>query len=526
MPVQETASRGSFTFHDAWDFLVRRRWIVGGTLFLCWLAAWMLSLLMPSVYKSETTILIEQQKVPEEYVVANVTVDLQQRLEAMKQQILSRTRLQHIIEQYGLYRESYRKNPEETIEQMRKKDIDAHAVESPGKRGDFSAFVISYTAPSAKLAQQVNTELTSLFIDQNVAEQTERAENTTQFLSSELDQARQDLSDQEAKVKQFKVGANGQLPSQTEANVQILNGLQNRQQSLSQELNHAQEQKLYFESMIAQYRSAKVDADKGANSLPAIEDQIAKLRQELADDQTKYTPEHPDVLRLKRLIVRTERQRDEIKARLASSTPAEPSRASLDPATMTPMLQYQSQLKAVEQEVADTRRALQQVEAQIGSYQGRLNSAPIREQQLSDLTRDYDQSKANYDSLLKKQMQSQMATNLSRRQQGEQLRIIDAPSLPKKPISPDRVKLSFMGLLGGLVLGLGLAFATELMEDRVRTEDDITNIVKVRILAGVPHLFTPEEERQRRTRRIFECCCASAMLLVLVAANVYTALGR
>lgn len=526
MPLQDTAPRSSFTFHDAWDFLVRRRWIVGGSFFLCWLAVWMLSLLLPSVYKSETTILIEQQKVPEEYVVANVTVDLQQRLEAMKQQILSRTRLQHIIEQYGLYGESYRKNPDEVIEQMRKKDIDAHAVEAQGGHGSFSAFVIGYAAPSAKLAQQVNTELTSLFIDQNIAEQSERAENTTQFLSTELETARDNLAEQETKIKQFKMGANGQLPSQTEANVQILNGLQNRQQSLAQQLNHAQEQKLYFDSMIAQYRTARTAADKGANSLPAIEDQLAKMRQELADDQTKYTPEHPDVLRLKRLIARTEKQRDEIKSRIANGTPSEAVRSSADPASMSLLLQYESQLKAVQQEIANTRLALSQVDAQIASYQGRLNSAPIREQQLADLTRDYDQSKANYDSLLKKQMQSQMATNLSKRQQGEQFRIIDPPSLPKKPVSPDRVKMSVMGLFGGLILGLGLAIAVELLEDRVRSEEDVTNIVKVRILAGVPHLYTPEEDQKRRARRAAEWSCAALMLVVMVAANVYLSLGR
>jgi uncharacterized protein involved in exopolysaccharide biosynthesis len=193
---------------------------------------------------------------------------------------------------------------------------------------------------------------------------------------------------------------------------------------------------------------------------------------------------------------------------------------------MTPILQFESQLKANQQEIADTKRELAQVEAQIAGYQGRLNNMPIREQQLADLTRDYDQSKLNYDSLLKKQMQSQMATNLEKRQQGEQFRIIDPPSLPKKPVSPDRLKLSLMGLAGGLLLGLGLAVVVEAVEDKVRTEDEVTRLVKVRILAGVPHLFTPEEENKRKVRRVVEWCAAAVMLLVMVAANAYTSLGR
>jgi polysaccharide chain length determinant protein (PEP-CTERM system associated) len=527
MAQEEAASRAPITFHDAWETLVRRRWLVGGGLFVCWLVIWSMSWLLPSIYRSETVILIEQQRVPEEYVVANVSVDLQQRLEGMRQQILSRTRLQHIIAQFGLYKEANKINPDEVVEQMRK-DIKTELVEAPGRRGQLTAFKISYTAPSARLAQQVNEQLTSLFIDQNIEEQSQRTESTTEFFSSELDAARARLAEQEGKTKQFKAGNIGQLPSQMETNVRILSGLQDRQHSLSQALNRAQEQKLYFESLLTQYRSVKVEADNGANTLPGIEDQLAKLKQELADDQTKYTPDHPDVLRLKRLIVRTERQKDEIQAKMAAGEkPGSPAPAeSHDPRTMTPILQFESQLKANQQEIADTKRELQQVEQQIASYQGRLNEMPIREQQLSDLTRDYDQSKANYDSLLKKQMQSQLATNLEKRQQGEQFRIIDPPSLPKKPISPDRLKLSLMGLFAGLIVGIGLAIVVEAVEDRVRSEEDVTRIVKVRILAGVPHLFTPLEEKKRRVRNVFEWSCATVMLLVMVAANAYTSLGR
>jgi polysaccharide chain length determinant protein (PEP-CTERM system associated) len=385
-----------------------------------------------------------------------------------------------------------------------------------------STFKISYNAPSAKLAQQVNAQLTSLFIDENIEEQSQRTEGTTEFLSTELETARQNLAAQEAKIKQFKAGNLGQLPSQMDTNVRM----QDRQHSLSQALNRAQEQRLYFESLLTQYRSQKQEADNGGNSLPGIEEQLAKLRQELADAQTKYTPDHPDVLRLKRLIVRTEKQRDEIQAKLAAGGTGAKANDSHDPRTSTPILQFESQLKANQQEIADTKRELQQVEQQINGYQGRLNSTPIREQQLSDLTRDYDQSKANYDSLLKKQMQSQLATNLEKRQQGEQFRIIDPPSLPKKPVSPDRLKLSMMGLVAGLLFGLGVAILVETVEDNVRSEEEVTRIVNVRILAGVPHLYSPAEEKKRRIRQVLEWGCASVMLMVMLAANVYTSLGR
>jgi len=187
----------------------------------------------------------------------------------MRQQILSRTRLQHIIDQFQLYRDLNRNNPDEVTQQMRK-DIKTELVEAPGRRGQLSAFKISYSAPSARLAQQVNAQLTSLFIDQNIEEQSQRTESTTEFVSTELETARARLTEQEKKIKQFKAGSLGQLPSQMESNVHILSGLQERQHNLIQSLKPCAGAKLYIESLLAQYRSVKVEADNGANSLPAL----------------------------------------------------------------------------------------------------------------------------------------------------------------------------------------------------------------------------------------------------------------
>ncbi|HVP65136.1 MAG TPA: GNVR domain-containing protein [candidate division Zixibacteria bacterium] len=515
--LQET-TKPATNFKELWEAFLRRRWLFAGGLFLMWLSIWAASWLLPSVYCSESVILVEQQKVPEEYVVANVNVDLQQRLEAMRQQILSRTKLLSIIDQYQLYGGNSQKNPDEAVEQMRK-DIKTELVEAPGRRGQFSAFKISYNAPSAGLAQKVNAQLVALFVEQNTQEQEERSENTTEFLSTELEQARQHLAEQEARIKQFKLGNLGKLPSQTESNVRILSGLQERQHNLSQSLDRAQEQKLYLESLLAQYRSAAKTGNvvHSPNSVAALEEDLAKLKQELVADQTKYTPTHPDVLRLQRQISRTQKQLDDAKARAAQGDPQ-----SADTTAGTPIPQLEGQLKANQQEIENTRRELQNINEQIASYQGRLNQAPITEQQLADLTRDYDQSKANYDSLLKKQMQSQLATNLEKRQQGEQFRIIDPASLPTKAIAPNRFKISLLGVFAGIVAGFVLIFLAETLDDRVRKEEDVTEIVKVRILAGVPHLSTPEEESKRRALRILEWCGVALVLALLIAGNVFT----
>jgi uncharacterized protein involved in exopolysaccharide biosynthesis len=188
---------------------------------------------------------------------------------------------------------------------------------------------------------------------------------------------------------------------------------------------------------------------------------------------------------------------------------------------MSPILQIQGQLKANQLEIQDPQRQVQQMEAQIGAYQSRLNSAPVAEQQLADLTRDYDQSKANYDSLLKKQMQSQLATNLEKRQQGQQFRIIDPPSLPNQPYSPDRLKYSAFGLLAGLILGIGCLSAAEYVDDRVRGRHDL-KIAGARVLVSIPHLMTPDEELRQARRRKHEWCAAAALAAVILAGNVLT----
>lgn len=522
---EEENARPQLSIHDYGKILVRRRWWLIGSLFGCWLLAWGASHLLPSVYRSESLILVEQQQVPEQYVVANVSVDLQEQLQSMTQQILSRTRLENIIAKFHLYEgQRQRLGSDGLVDQMRK-DIQIQLVEAPGKRGQLTAFRIIYAAPTATLAQQVATQLTSLFIDENIQQQSQRAENTTDFLSSELNSARDSLAQQEAKVKQFKSHYLGELPSQMDGNVHILSGLQERYQSLGQTLNRAQEQRLYMESMLSQYRMARSSGETGADTLPGIERELAKMKADLADMQTRYTEKHPDVVRLKGLIAKTEKLKSSIESQVAKASPdggQKPPSNSSDLQAMAPMLQLEGQLKANQQEIQDARREIQDLQTQIAAYQGRLNMTPIREQQLTDLTRDYEQSKANYDSLLKKQMQSQLATNLEKRQQGNGFRIIDPPSLAHKPYSPDRVKFSLLGLLAGVMVGFGLAFLSEFLDDRIREERDITRMTNVRVLAGIPHLATPADERKQHRQRLLEWCGAVLIFVVMVCANVFT----
>ncbi len=510
-----------------WQLLCRRRWWLALPAFGVWAMVWAIAWFLPAVYRSETVILVEQQKVPEQYVVSNVAADLQERLQSMSQQILSRTRLLHIMEQFDLYPKlRSRLTADELVERMRK-DIEIELVQTPN-RTELTAFKIAYLSNNAQLAQRVTAQLTSLFIEENLKARQQQSEQTTAFLDSELEDARNNLSEQEARVKEFKSRHLGELPEQVQSNVQILSGLQTRLQQEMDSLGQAKQHGVYLESLFNQWRSfesdLRVGKRVGSNAPPALDQELDRLRSQLADLSSHYTEKHPDIRKLKEQIAKAERMKEQMEARVAAVTkessppdggPRPGSYADLQ--AMSPRMEVESQLKANKLEIENRQRSIQQLEAQIDGYQSRLNTTPVREQQLAGLTRDYEQSRKNYEQLLAKRDQSEMATNLEKRQEGEQFRVLDAPNLPQKPSSPNRLKLNAIGLLLGLVLGVGLLAGTEAMDDRIYSKEDFEKAVPTPVLTEIPPLPTPQEERHAVRRQWLHGIFLCLMTLIALA---------
>src|SRR6202166_1409478 len=226
--LDEEEIKPSRGLDEYWTMAKRRRGYIILPAFFCLAVAWAGSWLLQATYQSDALILVEEEKVPEQYVVPNVSENFQDRLQSMTQQILSRTRLQSTVNRFHLYetrRQGLFARSEDPIEQMRS-DIKIDLVEAPGHPGQLTAFKIRYSSTSPQLAQQVNSELTSLFIDENLKSQQQLSESTTAFLESQLVTAQTKLEEQEAKVRAFKSAHFGNLPSQVETNVQILTGLQ------------------------------------------------------------------------------------------------------------------------------------------------------------------------------------------------------------------------------------------------------------------------------------------------------------
>jgi polysaccharide biosynthesis transport protein len=490
-----------------------------------WSASWVL----PSRYKSGTLILVEQPSMPKDYVTPNITDDLQTRLASITQQILSRTRLLHIIQQLNLYADQRgHLNEDELVERMRK-DIDIELVKDV--YGHITSFNIFYSSHDPHVAEQVTGELTNLFISENLELRQQKSEDTTKFLEQQLESARQSLAEQEEKVRTYKDQHLGELPDQLSSNVQILSGLQSQLQSEEGGLNADRQQNAYLQSMLEQSRALQRTSKGGEGAgtpvgIPALDQELGKLKAQLADLSSHYTDRHPDVRKLKDQIAKTEKMREQALADLKAAATTASGTGNLSASTPGDVdngdgaatAQLQGQLKSNQIDMTNKEHDIAALKAKIDDYQRRLDVGPAREQQYADLTRGYEQSKANYDELLKKKNSSQMATSMELLQQGEHFQMIDPPSLPIKPDFPNRLKFCGIGLGIGIALGGALAGGTEYLDDRLYNEKALKEILSMSVISEIPAITSPDEERKRE-KKLWVSWVAAGLVFATVLAG-------
>jgi len=466
---------------------------------------------------------------PKDYVVPNVNDNLQDRLQSITQQILSRTRLLLIIDKLHLYGDPrHVLTPDEKVENMRK-DIEIELVRDP--QNHITAFRVSYFAPDPHIAQQVTSELTNLFIEENLRVRAQQSENTTEFIGSQLENARAALADQEEKVRAYQAAHIGELPSQQASNLQILSGLQSQLQNEQDSLNAARQQSVYQQTLIQQYRALQGTTRNVSGApagLPAIDQRLEVLRTKLADLSTRYTDSHPEVQEVKTEIAKTEKTKE----KLISSLRNEGSRNEhngdnqlpdvADPTQNAPLLQLENQLRTAQVDISNRQEAIASLKSRINEYQGRLSREPAVEQQLAELTRGYQQSQENYNDLLKKKNDSQMATSMEQMQRGERFTMLDPPSLPLRPDSPKRLKMCGIAVGAGLGLGVLVVVLLEFLDNRLHSDREIKKLLPVAVISEVPEMLNPSEQRQHRRRVVFGWALAALVVLVMLAGSAFT----
>jgi polysaccharide biosynthesis transport protein len=323
------------------------------------------------------------------------------------------------------------------------------------------------------------------------------------------------------------------MPAQLQSNLQILSGLQSQLQNEEDALNAARQQHVYLQTLADQYRTLQAtghSADGVAVGLPALDQELEREKSQLADLRSRYTERHPDVRKLKEQIAQTEKMRAQMLASLnkndadvtnanaESSAPA----AGADGTQASMLPQIQSQLRSNNLEITNREHSVASLKAKVDQYQSRLNQEPVREQQLADLTRGYEQSKATYDELLKKKNDSAMATKMELLQQGERFRVVDPPSFPQKPDFPNRLKFCGIGLGAGLLLGIVMVGLFEMIDDRLYDAKEIRSMLPAEVIGEIPGIVSDEDHRKALRQLWFGWATIGVVCALILAGSAFS----
>lgn len=510
-----------YTADDVLPILARRAWLILALFAVTMAGTTAVSRKLVDKYRSETLIMVVPQRVPDAYVKASID-SMEDRLQTISQHILSRSRLERIIVDLSLYEDLRRTEAMEDVVQRMRRDIDI----PPIAKADTS-FRVTYVSRDAKTAQQVTTRLASLFIEENMRERENLAEDTNQFLDSQLEDARRRLIENEKKLESYRRQYSGQLPSQAPTNLQAIQNTQQQLQSLSDAMNREREHRLLVERQLVDLESpdpvvaatikpAPTAATGGLAGEPAAQ-QLEAARARLHVLETRLKPDHPDLRMLQRAIRDLEaKQQTELNG-LASSEPV-PEKA-LTPAEVLRerrIRELKDQIAQIDRDLAEKRAQETRLQGIGASYQAKLDAVPTRESELVELTRDYTTVQATYQNLLAKREEAGLAANLQRRNIGEQFKILDPARVPERPFSPNRMLIYLGGAGGGLVLGLLLTALLEFRDATLKCEADITRLFRLPVLAIVPIMISSDERRRRRRRVVL---AGIAGVVVLVAGS-------
>jgi protein tyrosine kinase modulator len=474
---------GEFALADVKRVIRRKWWIIPACIMVFGAAGVLAALKLPKKYTSQTLVLVSKPMVPVEYVRPIVTEDLNQRLASMKEQILSRSRLEPVIEKFGVYEEDRRKVPMEQLVEKLRTAIEISPLEPmPGTLDrSMPGFHVSVTFNNPRTAQRICSEITSMFMEQNSKALENDAASTNTFVSEHLEDAKTKLDQQDAKLAEFKRKFLGSLPEEEQTNLNRLTALNSQMEANTRALSAAHQDKAFNESLLSQQEVNWKATQTGQNP-ETLDVQIQGLQDQLTALEAKYTPEHPDVIKTKKLI-------EELRKRSAEAPKPVNSSGELQTKAEPPNIQLlRARVRQDEMNIAGLTKQESQVQDQIRSLQGQMQASPMVEQQLKELMRSYQSALEFYNDLQKKRESSEMAKDLAHQQEGEQFRVLDPPNLPVTPSFPKKSYFAGGGVGGGFALSLAILYILMMIDKTLHTERDVELQLKLIVLATVPVL--------------------------------------
>jgi uncharacterized protein involved in exopolysaccharide biosynthesis len=559
----------------------RRPWLIG--IFTLGLTlTLLLTVLLPPHFRSGGTILIEQQEMPQEMVRSTITSYADERIQVISKRVMTTETLLGIIKRYDLYAEERANSTREALLDKMRKDIGLHMISAdvidPRSGHPTSAtiaFEISYTSTSPDLAAKVANELTTLYLNENLQNRTQLARDATTFLQAESDRLNHRIGELEAQLAQFKDKHYRQLPELTPMNMQMMEHIEEELRTQSARKSSLEQQKVFLEAQLVQLKpNSQMYSDTGERIMSTA-DRLKMARQQLDSARSRYSPDHPDVIRLEREVkglevqvaasgkpadaapggpnadlkrqleearaaladvsgrygpehpdrVKLERTVHSLEAQLAAAPPAAPAPSSLTikDADNPAYVQIQAQLSATVNELASLDVEVNKLKAQLAKYQDDLSLSPKVEQEYRELARDYDNTRLKYAELRSKLVEASTAQNLETDRKGERFTLIDPPLPPETPVSPNRKLIFVGGLFVSGLLAAGLLWLLENFDTSVRGRLDLMQLTGIPPLALVPHIETETEQRshRRRIRVAFGGAMASLCIAVVMTHFFY-----
>ena len=481
------ARNGEISVADAMRVLRKYWWLLPLCTVVMGALGYVAARVLPKKYTSETTVLVEQPVVSADYVKPVESDDLNMRLASMQAQVLSTPRLQEIIEKLNLYADQRGKaSMDDFIGQLQKAIKVKMLDPMPGSGGRAPGFHVEVSFGDPDAAQKICTEITGVFIKQNQQQTLQQGRVTTEFMGQELQVAKAKLDEQDAKLAQFKKKYLGTLPEEEQSNLGLLEGLNTQLAAATQAVSRAQEDKAINETLLNQQEANwKATLNGGGTQNPdTMEQQLAYLQEQYRQMLSRYTPEYPDVIKLKTQI-------QELKARMAAEpeikTPTTPSTTAKlhEPAQIT---ELRTRVKQDEMNIADLAKHQSQIQQQIQVMEARVQASPMVEQEYKELTRDHDTALGIYNDLLRKQSDSSIAKDLVQQQESEVFRELDPPSYPSSPSFPKMILFLPGGLAAGLALACGILYLLAMLDKAMYSERDVEASLKLPVLVSVPNL--------------------------------------
>jgi polysaccharide chain length determinant protein (PEP-CTERM system associated) len=507
----------------------RHRWLIAMSLVLGVYGGLIVSSRLKDMYQSEMLIQVVPQRVPDSYVRSTVTMRTEERLNALSKQVMSRTELERLIEQMDLYPEERNEKEMQDVVLMMRAKIELEPVRSQRDTRETDAFYIRFAYPDRTIATKVTKALGDLFINVNAQDRGDLARVTREFLQTQLSEARQRLEATERRLEQFRERNAGRLPTQLDSNMQAIRGTQMELQAVVESLARDRDRKLMLERLYADAQTEVAPAQPAPPpvQVPAgappdsvvpsgtAQQQLKAAKEQLARLELRLKPEHPDILRLKRLIRDLEARVADDADKAAKAPASEPAPLTQEQITRRDRIQQmRAEIESLQRQLEFKEAEEQRVRKTIADYQRRIEQVPGVESEWIALTRDYDTQQTAYKDLLAKSEQSKVAAELEKGEIGEQFRVLDPARPPVRPVGLVRLQVNGIGAFAGLALGILLAALLEVLDTTFHSAQDIMDVLKVPVIARVPYLPNDSDRQQQQRSRVFASAAASLTVIL------------